>query len=495
MRTWRKTLGMVAGGLVGLGGCIASAAAQYPSAGGMPPGMGMPPGAGMPMQPSAGMPPYMGMPPGMGMPGAGMPQGMQLPQAGGMEMPQGGGMGPGAFCPTPGGPPADFPNNAQPSQEPASPFSLKEEGMPNAFSELCDPRALRPLRFQISLGYSMMWFRPSNFPPLVTTGSQADPIPGALGQPNTQILAGGQRDPGLSSAFKTTLTYWLIDPESLCVQGTFFIMEQRSLPMSYNSDPNGFPVLARPFFDPTIGNQNSDPRSIPGVLSGSAADTVTTRLMGGDLNLKWHSAAYSEGAHFAFLLGMRWLQLDERYLSNDTTQNIPAGGFVTTISDNFSTYNRFFGGQIGAEYQYKAGRFTFDFAGKLAVGPNYENLKISGQTSNTEVATGITTTDFSRGLFAQASNSGNYHTIRIAVLPELTARMNFDITEHLRFHVGYTFLLINNTVRPGEQIDRVINIQPLGIGQGLLPLSPGPAVFRQTTFSANVIDLGLEFCF
>lgn len=477
-RRW-TTVGLLAGGLAYLGGMLTSAHGQF----GPPPGggFGMPPGGMMGAPPSGyGMPPGMGMPPG-GVPG----------------MPMGGGMPPGAFGGNPAllGQPAEFPNPAQKSKEPENPFSLKEDGSPNAFTS--DPYPYRPMRLQFSLGYTFLWFRPGDYPTLATTGSTVDANPGALDQPGTQIRSGGPREPGPSSAFRTTFTYWLRDPEILSLNGEFFLMEQRSLLGSLNSDGTGTPVLSRPFFNPTplaLG-EDADSRSLPGVARATLSDSVRTRLMGGDLNLKWHSSAHAEGAHLAIIAGLRWLRLDERYQSYDTRDDIGGfGGQNFTISDTFTTYNQFFGGQLGAEYRYTLGRFSVDLAGKVALGPNYQTIKIHGQTVVVDTATSTRDVDESLGLFAQPSNVGNYRRTQLAVVWEAGGKLNFDITERLRFQVGYSFLMQNRTVRPGDQMDRVINRQDV-LAPQTEPALPGPPSFRQSYFYAHMLNLGLEFIY
>ena len=289
MRRWWKSVGLLAGGLVGLGGILSSASAQFPPPGSG--GFGMPPGGGM-----------MGPPPGMVQ---GRPTSMGMP--------------PSAFGGPPdmGGQPAEFPNAGKPSSEPTSPFSLKDEGAPNAFN--CDQYPYVPLRFQISAGYVFTWFRGGNFPPLTSTGSVNDQPSGALGQPNTVLLTNGVREPGLSSAFRTSITYWLKDPEVYSLDADFFIMEQRTLAKRYESDGAGVPLLARPYFNVGNGAEDAQLFAIPGVLRGTVSDSVRTRLMSADVNLKWHSSPNLDGAHFAFLTGVRWFRLDERYLNEDTS--------------------------------------------------------------------------------------------------------------------------------------------------------------------------------
>src|SRR5260370_37355575 len=99
-------------------------------------------------------------------------------------------------------------------------------------------------------------------------------------------------------------------------------------------------------------------------------------------------------------------------------------------------------------------------AGKIAAGPNLETLKIGGFTSVTDQFGTVTTG--SQGLYAQPSNIGQRSHTVFAYLPEGTANFGWEPTTWLRLQVGYTFMYLNKVIRPGDQIDRVVNIQPVG---------------------------------
>jgi len=446
---------------------------QFPPPGGgfgMPPGPGMmPPGPGVMIPPRPGMPPTPGMPASMGMP-------------------------PGAFGhPGATGIPADFPNPGMPSQEKVSPFSIKDEGMPNAFSELVDPRLCRPIRWQISAGYTFLWFNQGKYPPLATTGSLADAVPGALGQPGTIVLS-TERTPGMSSAFRTTFTYWLLDPEALSLDANFFIMENRSVINYFQSDETGFPLLARPYFNVVGRQEGAELRSAPGISKGTMFDSVTTRLMGAEVNLTCRTASIYEGAMLNFLVGVRWLRLDERFSSHDTTADLGGVGTSFTFADEFATRNQFIGGQLGGEWMYRVARFTFAMHGKLAIGPNYQSVDISGQTNATNLITTANVTD-DQGLYAQPTNVGTYRQVKTTYLPEFGARIAIDLSDRCRFNVGYNFLWLNHAVRPGDQMDRSINIQPLLAPTITPPLVPAPPTFQQSTFTAHMLNLSLEFMY
>jgi hypothetical protein len=141
------------------------------------------------------------------------------------------------------------------------------------------------------------------------------------------------------------------------------------------------------------------------------------------------------------------------------------------------------------------GRFTLELLGKVAVGPNYETIKIVGETSRTNLTTNANILVNDRGLYAQPGNVGNYNRIQLAVVPEVSLKSYVELTDHLKFHVGYSLLFLNKAVRPADQIDQALNIQPVGVGVTNPPLLPGPPSFRNSTFSVQMLNLGLEFCF
>ncbi|MFO0865131.1 MAG: BBP7 family outer membrane beta-barrel protein [Gemmataceae bacterium] len=74
--------------------------------------------------------------------------------------------------------------------------------------------------------------------------------------------------------------------------------------------------------------------------------------------------------------------------------------------------------------------------------------------------------------------------------------MNVDITDHIGIRVGYTLLWLNNVIRPGDQIDRRVNIQAIGPSSGdTAPFSPGPPSFSDKNLWIQGVDLGLNIRF
>ena len=95
-------------------------------------------------------------------------------------------------------------------------------------------------------------------------------------------------------------------------------------------------------------------------------------------------------------------------------------------------------------------------------------------------------------LNAKETLIANYHPA-----PEtLRSQSGVDLTENLRFYVGYDLLMISDVVRPADQIDLTINRSQIPNNAGPQPLVgvARPSVpFRGSFFSAQGLNLGLEW--
>jgi hypothetical protein len=99
----------------------------------------------------------------------------------------------------------------------------------------------------------------------------------------------------------------------------------------------------------------------------------------------------------------------------------------------------------------------------------------------------------------QPSNQGRIGRDRVAVVPEVDVTLSYQITRNLWAFAGYDFLYINKVLRPGNQIDRGINVsqtlQNAIAGNALAP-APQPALFLvNSDFWAQGGHVGLQFCY
>lgn len=361
----------------------------------------------------------------------------------------------------------------------------------------CDP-GVEPPRCQLGMDYLFFRIKAASFPPLASTGNASDPIPGALGNPDTRLLGAGDIDHGWYTGGRFYLAYWFTDDRNCCLESNVLLTEQRSRFFGFASDGStGSQVLVRPFFDPVLQQESVDPRALPDQLAGTINFSYTTRLLGAEVNARYDFEGVGRylGSSLSFLVGARYLRLDEKYIGQDTTTFLPEStGDSFFFTDNFTTYNQFIAPQVGLRLRYRWDPEIFlDVGGKVAVGPNSQHVEISGLTTITDAAGNVTATG-NQGLFAQPTNVGRYDRDVIAWLPELSVNLGYDVTENFRLKVGYTFFYLSKVVRPGDQIDRVVNIQAVGVDVPGPPFRPAFA-FRQSSFWGQFFNLGVEFTF
>jgi hypothetical protein len=368
-------------------------------------------------------------------------------------------------------------------------------------------------RWYGSAEYLLWWIKNSQVPALVTTGSPTDPVPGALVFPSsTAVLFGGSLDNDERSGGRFRLGYWFNDDRTLGLEAGFFFLGQRSLGFSAGS--GGLPILTRPFFDANPEAMGEAVQFVANPLlpqlptvpanAGRISIDSSSQLWGAELNLRsnlWCGPRFS----FDLLGGFRFLSLRENLgILEDIVVTAPGeagppAGTRIVVSDSFSTKNQFYGEQIGAVLELRRNRWFIDLTGKCALGLTRETVGINGYTAFT--LPGTATSVASGGLLAQPTNIGRYSRDIFAVVPEVGVSVGYQITDSWRAFVGYNFLYWSNVVRPGDQIDRVVNSTQLPqfdangrpVARGPLTGPPRPAfAFNSTDFFAHGLTFGME---
>lgn len=349
-------------------------------------------------------------------------------------------------------------------------------------------------------GESLMWWINHDRSPVLVTASTDPTTAGALGAQATTVLVDGSRltsDQPFSGG-RINAGWWLTDCHEVAVEGDFLFLGKRTTSFGFSSQ--GTPILARPFQD-VLGVETSQLVAFPGILAGTVGGSSDTQLWGGEIGARvplWCGCCYQVD----FLGGARYLDLQENLRINEsllvTNGFFRRGGFVPTgaqilVSDHFGTKNQFYGGQIGLEGEARWRRWYVDTAAKVGLGNIHEVVNIDGAT--TFILPAGVATSVPGGLLAQSTNMGHFTRNRFAAVPEGTFKVGYQLTDHLRASVGYTFLYLSNAVRPGEQVDRVVNTTQLPTSMGPSPLL-GPArpavILRETDFWAQGLDFGLE---
>jgi len=354
--------------------------------------------------------------------------------------------------------------------------------------------------------YLLWGTRGMNLPALVTTSpsgtARADA--GVLGEEGTEILFGGHTSGSdIRSGGRLTIGRWFDPCQRLGVEADFFALKDESNSFTQTSDGN--PILARPFYDVTTGQESAELVAFPNVIRGTVSAAHVSRFQGAGVRGMWNLACgdgcgtscitccpVPTGYRFDALLGYRVLRLDdnvgvvEDLVSTDTAQ--PAGAFI--VRDGFQTENEFHGVDFGTALRFCKGCFTFDLLSKLALGNVHSKVNINGSTVITQNGQSET---FQGGLLAQRTNIGSHEFNEFAAVPEIGTTVGYQINPCWRVTFGYTFIYWSRVVRAGDVINRDIN-------PNLLP-PEDPAVtthlrpdlrFCYADFWAQGMNFGLE---
>jgi hypothetical protein len=364
--------------------------------------------------------------------------------------------------------------------------------------------------------YLLWWVKDAPLPPaLVTTGSPTTDNPGALGHGGVPIF-GDRADLGTFSGVRVTAGGWLDSDEILGLEVGGFVLSRRVHSFRAESDPNGNPVIAFRYLDPPVNGvaaedafQASVPPGNPfgvGPLAGGLDVVSTSRLWGLEANAV--SLLTTSGSlHLEGLVGFRYLELDENLNLSWHSQALDGatvtflGGLfpspdIVTSNDNFHAKTHFYGGQIGVRGEYGLGKAFVGFCGKVALGDSHEVVTVSGFSTLLLPATGTLVTA-TAGQFAGPSNIGRLVDDSFAVVPEVEVKAGYNIMGNLRAFVGYDFLYWSRVVRPGNQVDLIVDNAQNPVNPGFNPANPATMFPRplilHSSYWAQGVNFGLEF--
>ena len=361
--------------------------------------------------------------------------------------------------------------------------------------------------FWASADYTFSFFRPMRLSgPLVTTGSQNDNFPGALGEPSTQVLFGNNSiNFNMFSGVRLEAGVWLDGDNRFSIDGRGYWSFPNTESFSMAGDGGGSPVIARPVFNIAAAREGAFLNTLPGVLNGSILIQAQSQLAGGEFNARMHSYM-GERIHADALFGFRYLRMTERLSINEHIDPL-VPGFLSFEGnpvnapnslhdyDSFQTINQFFGAQIGGRVSYEYKWFTFEGFAKLGLGGTVEQTKIEGSTTmlapmGNQTAGG--------GILALPSNIGTYTRTIFGIVPEFGVNLGVDLCQNVRLKLGYSMLMWNHVVRPGLQYDRNINpgqapgTPPPGFANVMGPMGPIYR-FNDELFWGHTFNIGVEF--
>jgi Putative beta barrel porin-7 (BBP7) len=421
---------------------------------------------------------------------------------------------PGSGPPPASEPPSTLPPISGPA--PAGPYGPPPYGPPPGApvlppypppgSPLIFAPPIEPARFWINTEYLLWWTKSAPLPtPLVSIGSPSDPVPGALGQPGTQVVLGGQNvDFNPASGVRLAAGWWFDAKQTFGIEGGVFVLGQQGADFSAFSNPFGSPLIARPVTDAQNGAQIAYWDSAPGALAGGPYVTMRSQFFGWDLD---GTVKLYQLPNFRVdgLLGFRYLNLTESLqivdqftaLSPGLTfvgQPVAAGSNMVDF-DYFKTTNNFYGGQLGTRIDWTTGRWEIEALAKFAMGTSQERTVINGGTTLFPVSGG--SAGAVGGVLATTANIGNYYQSPFAFVPEIDLNFTYHITPNLSARIGYSFIYWSDVVRAGNQVSPVVspNLVPSDPSYGTAGPNAPSYAFQTTSYWAQGLNLGLELQF
>jgi hypothetical protein len=291
---------------------------------------------------------------------------------------------------------------------------------------------------------------------------------------------------------------WLNEEQTWGIEGGYFFLASRGNNFSLAGDGSpGSQAIGRPFFNPLTGGEDAEAVAFPGTVAGRVSVSTSSSLQGAEANFVCNLGC---GCNYRVdaLAGFGYFDLRENVTVTENLTGLPGvaviGGTRFDIFDSFQTENQFYGGQVGARTELRWGRLFTDLTAKVALGSVHETVDINGGTRLT--SPGGVVTNRPGGLLALPTNIGHYSRNQFAVLPQADLAVGYQLTRHLRASVGYSFLYCSNVVRPGDQIDRVVNptLLPTSTGPGAASPPARPAfAFHDSDFWAQGVSFALEF--
>lgn len=338
-------------------------------------------------------------------------------------------------------------------------------------------------------------------PPLVVEGPVVPFGAPTLGQPGTNVVLGCDRFKNdWRSGGRFALGYWFDDCKCWGAEVNYFFLPTRTRSKSVFSDGSAdSEFLSIPYFNVVTGSESSTELALPGVFSGAAVLSYKNSMQGAEINLV-KPVPYDCDVTFGLLAGFRWWNYDD-HLAFDTSSPFvpPLVPDVWMTSDKFHTVNNFYGGQIGACFDWKYGCFIFNAKAKVALGAMCRSADIRGTFVTNDFDGFGDPVAFEGGYFALPSNIGRHNSTNFSVLPEINVNLAYEFTDCVRVKVGYNFLYASNILWASKLIDRDIDPRQAASLQLPLPLVTGATAPSAKTKSDGIwaqgVSAGLEFRF
>lgn len=312
----------------------------------------------------------------------------------------------------------------------------------------------RPPLWWVKADLLLGWRKGRGYPPLVTTDPANEDSTTAGVLPDAEILYDGdspntQMRAGLNLDFGT----YLNDCQNIGFGGRYFFFGGDEGNFSRNSGQNA--ILAIPFFSVDLGANSSLLLAHPDVggdvRSGSVAIRASNEIHGFDAYVKLLYTRTACG-RIDFITGYHTSSVNDWFSLRMQTDGNQANNDVRLL-DEFNTENQFHGVILGVMSEHQVCCLTLRGKARVSVGNMHQSVLINGSTT----VNGVVDQNQPGGLFTAESNIGNYSQDQFCAVTETGLSLGYYITPRTQLTIGYNLMYWSNIVRPGEQIDTVVD--------------------------------------
>jgi len=335
---------------------------------------------------------------------------------------------------------------------------------------------------------------------------------------------------GVQLGARLSAGVWLNPEETFGLDTSFFFISNRTTGF-HSSTGNSldqfllnFPFNSNVFVQTTTTTATTPPtttttttllQSFPTFVvrqtSANLLGTSSKGMWGGEINARcvWDPADAKDpfiGYQVSGLAGFRYLDFHENLdvvnavqlflppgfqdvngLGQPLNTNLPTNISYST-ADGIRTGNQFYGGQVGIDCSWYLAQLLGDISIKAGLGVMHQTVDILGTIQMNGTST-------PGGLLSSPLDQGPHGSNRIAVVPEIDAKLGYQILPSLRAFIGYDFLFLSSVVRPGDQVGLSSSNIQASVAGTTSQISVSQPTFRSntTTLTVNGINFGMEF--
>jgi len=227
----------------------------------------------------------------------------------------------------------------------------------------------------------------------------------------------------------------------------------------------GTQLIARPVIDANTGQPSSLLVAAPGYATGGVGVTATSQFWGFETNGKVRLASGPRG-ELQFFAGFRYFDLAEGLQISQRSVFVPGqtaffyglnvAPAEIDVADSLNTRNNYYLGNFGLQGLWRHNRWSLWATGKIGIGDAHETSWNNGSSTLILTPTSSPNT-VPGGLLAVSSNIGRFHSDQFVYVPEGSLQLGYRLFHNTDVVVGYTFTYISRAIRPGSQIDPVVN--------------------------------------